>query len=164
MSNKTQLQTNNNKLDTLITRVNAAKEVAASLPEAGSGGSGNIETCTVVIQKDANVGSISDGYFNVVFQYLAADGSIKEGMYVYVTDGNGFDAITGDALGGLPLTINNVICNRIMAFYANQINEDNGYDWLHENKVELDTMTYSAFVIIPTNANSTETVTITMLE
>lgn len=158
MSQKTDLQSNNTDLQAILNTIN-------NLPEAGSGGSGNIETCTVVIQKDANVGSISDGYFNVAFQYLAADGSIKEGMYVYVTDGgNGFDAITGDALGGLPLTINNVICNRIMAFYANQINEDNGYDWLHENKVELDTMTYSAFVIIPTNANSTQTVTITMLE
>lgn len=39
MSNKTQLQTNNTKLDALITKVNAAKETAASLPEAGGGGS-----------------------------------------------------------------------------------------------------------------------------
>jgi hypothetical protein len=38
MSNKTQLQTNNTALDALITRVNAAKETAASLPDAGSGG------------------------------------------------------------------------------------------------------------------------------
>lgn len=37
MSNKTQLQTNNAALDTLITRVNAAKDTAASLPDAGSG-------------------------------------------------------------------------------------------------------------------------------
>jgi hypothetical protein len=35
MSNKTQLQTNNNALEALITRVNAAKDTAASLPEAG---------------------------------------------------------------------------------------------------------------------------------
>ena len=35
MSNKTQLQTNNTALDALITRVNAAKDTAASLPEAG---------------------------------------------------------------------------------------------------------------------------------
>jgi hypothetical protein len=38
MSNKTQLQTNNTNLDALISRVNAAKDVAASLPEAGTGG------------------------------------------------------------------------------------------------------------------------------
>lgn len=37
MSNKTQLQTNNIALDALITRVNAAKDIAASLPEAGEG-------------------------------------------------------------------------------------------------------------------------------
>lgn len=50
MSNKTQLQTNNTNLDALITRVNAAKDTAASLPDAGNGsGSGNIETCTVTL-------------------------------------------------------------------------------------------------------------------
>lgn len=35
MSNKTQLQTNNASLDGYIARVNAAKDVAANLPEAG---------------------------------------------------------------------------------------------------------------------------------
>ena len=50
MSNKTQLQTNNTALDALITRVNAAKDVAASLPESGGGGGGgSMETCTVTI-------------------------------------------------------------------------------------------------------------------
>ena len=49
MSNKTQLQTNNTALDALITRVNAAKNIAASLPEAGGGSGGSIETCTVTI-------------------------------------------------------------------------------------------------------------------
>lgn len=38
MSNKTQLQTNNTDLDALIARVNAAKDTASSLPDAGSGG------------------------------------------------------------------------------------------------------------------------------
>lgn len=41
MSNKTQLQTNNTALDSLISRVNAAKDVAASLPDAGGSGGGN---------------------------------------------------------------------------------------------------------------------------
>ena len=50
MSNKTQLQTNNASLDGYIARINAAKEVAASLPEAGGSGSGaNVETCTVTV-------------------------------------------------------------------------------------------------------------------
>ena len=35
MSNKSRLQTNNTNLDTLVTRVNATKNTAASLPEAG---------------------------------------------------------------------------------------------------------------------------------
>lgn len=51
MSNKTQLQTNNTALDTLITRVNAAKDTAASLPEAGGGG-GSVKTCTVTIRSN----------------------------------------------------------------------------------------------------------------
>ena len=47
MSNKTQLQTNNSALDGYIARINAAKEVAASLPEAGGGGSSSIETVNI---------------------------------------------------------------------------------------------------------------------
>ena len=47
MSNKTQLQTNNTSLDGYIARINAAKEVAASLPEAGGSGGGSVETCIV---------------------------------------------------------------------------------------------------------------------
>lgn len=54
MSNKQQLQTNNIKLDALIERVNAAKDTAASLPEAGgSGGTGSIETCVVTFTSNA---------------------------------------------------------------------------------------------------------------
>ena len=50
MSNKTQLQTNNTALDALIARVNAAKDTAASLPEAGGGsGDGGITTCVVTL-------------------------------------------------------------------------------------------------------------------
>lgn len=54
MSNKTQLQTNNTALDGYIVRINAAKEVAASLPEAGGGGGGNAETCTVTFWTTGN--------------------------------------------------------------------------------------------------------------
>lgn len=50
MSNKTQLQINNTALDALITRVNAAKDVAASLPEAGGGTSGGSKTVSITIQ------------------------------------------------------------------------------------------------------------------
>jgi hypothetical protein len=54
MSNKTQLQTNNTALDGYIARINAAKDVAAGLPEAGgSGGGASIETCTVTISNES---------------------------------------------------------------------------------------------------------------
>lgn len=53
MSNKTQLQTNNTALDGYIARINTAKEVAASLPEAGGSGGGSVETCTLTIFGDA---------------------------------------------------------------------------------------------------------------
>lgn len=36
MSNKTQLQANNLRLNAFINRINAAKDIAASLPEAGA--------------------------------------------------------------------------------------------------------------------------------
>ena len=52
MSNKTQLQTNNTALDALITRVNAAKDTTASLPEAG-GGSGGIQYEIITIPAGA---------------------------------------------------------------------------------------------------------------
>ena len=42
-NNKTQLQTNNTALDALITRVNDAKDIAASLPEVDSGGDSRTE-------------------------------------------------------------------------------------------------------------------------
>lgn len=51
MSNKTQLQTNNTTLDGYIARINAAKDVAASLPEAGGSG-GSVEAWSGVIQSD----------------------------------------------------------------------------------------------------------------
>ena len=50
MSNKIQLQTNNNALNALIERVNAAKDTAASLPEIGGDGSGGVgETVTLYV-------------------------------------------------------------------------------------------------------------------
>lgn len=59
MSNKTQLQTNNLMLNTFVNRINAAKDTAASLPEA-SGGSGSVETCTVTY--DPFSPASDDGY------------------------------------------------------------------------------------------------------
>ena len=72
MSNKTRLQTNNTNLDALIARVNAAKDVAASLPEA-SGGSGGIEVCNITIVEDGPC-----EYFIGSIYYTAPDGSVAE--------------------------------------------------------------------------------------
>lgn len=55
MSNKTQLQTNNTNLDALITRVNAAKNIAASLPSAG--GSEDLEA--VISEQEALIAELS---------------------------------------------------------------------------------------------------------
>lgn len=52
MSNKQQLQTNNTALDALITRINTAKDTAASLPEAGGG---SVETCTVTVNSHKGI-------------------------------------------------------------------------------------------------------------
>ena len=81
MSNKTQLQTNNTALDALITRVNAAKDTAASLPDAGSGG-GNVETCEVNLATQAPLIGVEqawycDGTSNVQSVSFPALGSTK---------------------------------------------------------------------------------------
>lgn len=76
MSNKTQLQTNNTTLDGYIARINAAKDVAAELPEAGSGGGGSVEACTVEIVHMSNT------ILHLV--YIDAD----TGSYKYLQDLN----------------------------------------------------------------------------
>lgn len=62
MSNKTQLQTNNTALDGYIARINAAKEVAAGLPEAGGSGGGSVETCTGTV-KSAGIPNTNSVWF-----------------------------------------------------------------------------------------------------
>lgn len=74
MSNKAQLQTNNTALDALITRVNAAKDAAASLPEAGGGSGGeSFDNCTIVFQCDYNYWGcngtfIEDGQYKIIWE------------------------------------------------------------------------------------------------
>jgi hypothetical protein len=76
VSNKSQLQTNNTALDSLITRVNAAKDVAASLPEAGG------ELVTKTVDVSVYRGSLSwctytklDTNGNMVAVYQALSGT-----------------------------------------------------------------------------------------
>ena len=76
MSNKEQLQTNNQALDSLIARVNTAKNTAASLPSAGSGGgtSGNpfetVDTFTVtlVVDNPNDIPVIASSYYYDVWE------------------------------------------------------------------------------------------------
>ena len=69
MSNKQQLQTNNTNLDALIARVNVAKDTTASLPDGGSGGSGDTSaedsflTKTITTYANDRVSNIRDCAF-----------------------------------------------------------------------------------------------------
>jgi hypothetical protein len=62
MSNKTQLQTNNASLDNCIARINAAKEVAAELPEASHGGNDEFISVTVDTAKGLSANYIDEQY------------------------------------------------------------------------------------------------------
>ena len=99
MSNKTQIQTNNTNLDALITRVNAAKNTAASLPDAGGGsGGGSVPTYTLTIESDNGIYS---GYACTVFRdgAIAAENTLQVFSDAYTT----------------PHTIENVVCNSLIA-------------------------------------------------
>lgn len=93
MSNKSQLQTNNNKLDALITRVNAAKDVAASLPEAGSGGggSGSLETCQINLSVSGGVCSYINATGSGISQMGAGAAAITvpKNSIIIITGANG---------------------------------------------------------------------------
>lgn len=123
MSNKTQLQTNNTNLDSLIARVNAAKDTAASLPEAGStedlnsviteletkvttlntaldskASGGGFETCTVTINVLGDTSSIQR-----VVATTVENGSISQ--YVFME---------GDMVATHSETIENVLCGSVI--------------------------------------------------
>lgn len=101
MSNKQQLQTNNTNLDALITRVNAAKDAAASLPDACDGR--EIETCTVTF----NNTSLSDGDCYVRYlAYVAVENGIEYNRDIYLTD------LVSD------YTIQNVKCGSLIFFVS----------------------------------------------
>lgn len=100
MSNKTQLQTNNTALDALITRVNAAKDTAASLPEAGGGGGSTgsgVETYTLVVESKDAVKLNSISYVSYI-----------DGQYQYHNDG-GLSV-------SYPLTVPNVVLKTPVTF------------------------------------------------
>lgn len=118
MSNKTQLQTNNTALDGYIARINAAKEVAASLPDAGGGGS--IETCTVIIA------------VHVSYPYAAPDTLVSFTQYENGSIIAGSEVIDDISTVGDKVILKNVICNSaisislsgIYSHYYTQIDND----------------------------------------
>ena len=108
MSNKTQLQTNNTALDTLIARVNAAKDTAASLPSAGGGSGGGNNTETVPISVTADEPGVTIFYMDgsITFQQSGVNGShtfnvLKGSIFVmtYYTNStiNGATTLSGNS-------------------------------------------------------------------
>lgn len=125
MSNKTQLQTNNTALDGYIARINAAKEVAASLPDASGGGS--IETCTLNITNNDNGFSLN---------YLACE-TLQDGVKVLNILHDGY------SLTGFNFSVSNVICGSF--FYCS------GYsagpmDWITDNVLLVHDSQYGGIV------------------
>ena len=89
MSNKTQLQTNNTVLDGYIARINAAKDLAASLPEASGGSEANFETSVVTLTNPA------------LCEYLGIDFQSKnETTSTFETVKNSIVFIAGNVVGG----------------------------------------------------------------
>ncbi len=105
MSNKTQLQTNNTALDALITRVNAAKEAAAGLPEAGGSGGGNVETCNVTINYVSDFGCF--GHIDYT--------SLNDNALIYTRH---MPASGSYTYGSISVTLNNVVCNTTILIEA----------------------------------------------
>ena len=106
MSNKTQLQTNNAALDSYIARINAAKDVAASLPEADSGGGGGgIETCTVVIRINFD---FLDPSIYYITQNQSGEVEIKSDYNFYHPNGDS---------SVMEYTAENVCCNSMMVLF-----------------------------------------------
>lgn len=87
MSNKTQLQTNNTNLQSFIDRVNAAKDTAASLPEAG-GGSDSGGSAELTIKLNSNLSLDDRCFYDIYFKCAAPDASGAEmsGYSMVTTD------------------------------------------------------------------------------
>jgi hypothetical protein len=112
MSNKTQLQTNNTNLDTPIARVNAAKDTAASLPEAGSGGSASVETCTIEIINET-LGKMMESDITSLWFIAYENGELKGYGSLKDRDSNNIWPVNFDPKAQKNI-INNVVCNSMM--------------------------------------------------
>lgn len=103
MSNKTQLQTNNATLDDFISRINAAKDTAASLPDAGGGSSGNIETCTLTITSPSRASA----------------------SYYYVDEG--FNLVSGNLTMWVATATVTIMKNSIVCVSGNNVSASGAY-------------------------------------
>lgn len=76
MSNKTQLQINNASLDGYISRIQAAKEVAATLPEAGGGAEPVIEPLEITENGTYTAPDGINGYSPVTVNVPTGGGNV----------------------------------------------------------------------------------------
>lgn len=122
MSNKTQLQTNNTALDGYITRINAAKEVAAGLPEAGGGE--NLETCT--LQVSCPYGILRIGYTTIenntitaiVSYYIDGDTSSSNTTTATITAlKNSMATVTVEDPGNMTMNTTTDGCSLLDTYY-----------------------------------------------
>ena len=152
MSNKIQLQTNNNALDALIARVNAAKDTAASLPEAGSGSSSSVNTCTIeIINK--TIGSSLESYLNALF-FIA----YENGEFVKYGGMDLWDEVSimpaGFTWKAEKYVLNNIVCGSMMYISDYGGSLDVPHDLYVNNGLAIE------FVFIPETPNVTHTFTI----
>jgi hypothetical protein len=112
MSNKIQLQTNNASLDDYIARINAAKDVAAGLPEAGGGT--NVETCAVTINYvDTDFSGLGSNVSSTIYcNTLDNSGNIQSTVLQSGVDFEFTAGIWGSA--NASITINNIVKNSIL--------------------------------------------------
>lgn len=153
MSNKTQLQTNNTALDSLVSRVNAAKDIAASLPEAGNSGGGNVDTCTVTINHPYTTTSYSlKDFIERYFITTYADENYSLESYDYNLD--------EPRITTTSITINNVVCGTQLSIYSHIESNIWGCSF---DKAEL-VSNFAGRFIIKITANTGETATINIYD
>lgn len=150
MSNKTTLQTNNNKLSTNNTDLASILNTINNLPEAGSGGSGggSVDTCTVTLNSTyaSNMASIT--------ATIVENGEIK--------------IKTVSNINSTSYTINNVLCGSpIILLFFMQYDWSVSYSggaslsgWMEHNNLKYITAAIPVFKA-PTTAGANSIITIT---
>ena len=165
MSNKTQLQANNNELDALIARVNAAKNTAASLPEAGSGGEDvtaeTNEYTTLNAELEEVINSLpeadsgdSSGSIKTCAVTIKAMGVLCDPIVHYVTIEDEKPSITsaygsGTASEGVSVVMQNVMCESMIYIEENSWMLPNGFNIEGTAKV-YENSSSQAFILAPT--------------